>query len=94
MQTGSHVEYSTSGNGTYYAQNAWNPNDGSPAGFYAVVADGYYASAKDAPPTGFTDSGSEYTKSTQVKDAAPAGYADNGTQWVLTAPMEAKVVPA
>lgn len=94
VKTGSHVEYSTSGNGTYYPQNAWNPQDGSPAGFYSVVDDGYYASAKDAPPTGFTDSGSEYTKSTQVKDAAPAGYADNGTQWVLTAPMEAKVVPA
>ncbi|MFZ4487525.1 MAG: hypothetical protein ACOYO9_13145, partial [Candidatus Nanopelagicales bacterium] len=87
--------YSGSGNGgTYYPQNAWNPNDGSPAGFYRVVDEGYNVSAKDAPPTGFSDSGTEYTKATQVKDAAPAGYTDNGTQWVLTAPMEAKVVPA
>ena len=36
-----YTHYSTSYNGgTYYAANQWSP--GSPAGFYAVYADGYY----------------------------------------------------
>ncbi len=37
---------------------------------------------KDAPPAGYTDNGTNYTKSEQVKDAPPAGYTDNGSQWV------------
>jgi len=47
VQTGNtYVEYSTSPipvyGGTYYAQDQWNPNDGSPAGYYAVITPGYY----------------------------------------------------
>ncbi|MCH9738282.1 MAG: hypothetical protein K0U42_05935, partial [Actinomycetia bacterium] len=38
----------------------------------------------DASPAGFTDNGSNYTKSEQVKNNPPAGYTDNGTQWVTT----------
>ncbi len=94
VQTGSHVDFSTSPNGgTYYAQNAWDAN-GSDAGYYKVVADGYYTTAKDSPPTGYTDNGSAYTRTEQVKDAAPAGYTDNGSAWVMTAAKIAQQVPA
>jgi hypothetical protein len=44
------------------------------------------AQVKDAPPAGFTDNGSNYTKSEQVKNNPPSGYTDNGTQWVTTNP--------
>ena len=40
------------------------------------------AQVKDAAPAGFTDNGTNYTKTEQVKDATPAGFTDNGTQWV------------
>ena len=55
VQTGpAYVNYSTSYNGgTYYAQDQWNPNDGSPAGFYAVITPGYYA-AYDYSGSGYT----------------------------------------
>lgn len=49
---------------------------------------------KDAAPAGFTDNGSNYTRSDQVKDNPPSGYSDNGTEYVATAGKEAKVVPA
>ena len=39
------------------------------------------AQVKDAPPAGYTDNGTNYTKSVQVKDAPPAGYTDNGTNY-------------
>ncbi len=47
------------------------------------------AQVKDAAPAGFTDNGSNYTKSEQVKNNPPAGYTDNGTQWVTTNPAPA-----
>ncbi|MDO8731948.1 MAG: fibronectin type III domain-containing protein [Actinomycetota bacterium] len=95
VQTGSHTDYSASPNGgTYYAQDAWNGNDGSPAGYYAVIPDGYYATVKDAPPTGYTDNGSAYSKTELVKDTAPVGYSDNGTAWITTAAKVAQEVPA
>ncbi|MDO8733147.1 MAG: fibronectin type III domain-containing protein [Actinomycetota bacterium] len=94
QQTGSHVDFSTSPNGgTYYAANAWDAN-GSAAGYYAVIPDGYYASVKDAPPVGYGDNGSAYTKTDQVKDTPPAGYTDDGTEWVMTAAKIAQQVPA
>ena len=95
VQTGSHTDYSASPNGgTYYAQDQWNPNDGSPAGYYAVIPDGYYATVKDAPPAGYTDNGTAYSKTELVKDTAPAGYSDNGTSWITTAAKVAQEVPA
>jgi hypothetical protein len=95
IQTGSHLVFSTSPNGgTYYAQNVWNPSDGSAAGFYRMDADGYNVSVKDAPPAGYSDNGSQYSRTVQVKDAMPGGYLDDGSRWIATAPMEAKVVPA
>lgn len=58
VQTGpTQVLYSTSPipvyGGTYYAQDQWNPNDGSPAGYYAVVTPGYYQ-PYDYTSLGFT----------------------------------------
>jgi hypothetical protein len=47
------------------------------------------AQVKDSPPAGFTDNGSNYTKSEQIKNNPPAGYTDNGTQWVTTNPAPA-----
>ncbi|MDD2857210.1 MAG: hypothetical protein PHU75_00895, partial [Candidatus Nanopelagicales bacterium] len=95
IQTGSHVNYSASPNGgTYYAKDKWNPTDGSAEGYYAVIPDGYYATVKDAPPAGYTDNGSAYSKTELVKDTAPAGYSDNGTAWVTTAAKVAQEVPA
>jgi hypothetical protein len=96
VQTGSHITFSTDGSngGTYYAKDAWNSSDGSAEGFYAVIPDGYNISVKDAPPTGFTDDGSKYTKTEKIKDSAPTGYTDNGSSWVTTAAKIAKVVPA
>ncbi len=49
---------------------------------------------KDAPPTGFTDNGSSYTKTELVKDTTPAGYSDNGTAWITTTAKVAQEVPA
>ena len=43
------------------------------------------ATVKDAPPAGYTDSGSSYAKDIQAKDTLPVGWTDNGTQWVKTA---------
>lgn len=96
VQTGSHITFSSDGSngGTYYPKDAWNSTDGSAEGFYAVIPDGYYTSVKDAPPTGYTDNGSTYSKTEQVKDALPTGYSDNGSTWVMTAAKVAKVVPA
>jgi hypothetical protein len=47
-------------------------------------------SVKDSTPSGYTDTGSHWTK----KDAIPAGYTDDGTQWVQTTAKIAKEVPA
>lgn len=44
------------------------------------------AQVKDNAPAGFTDNGSNYTKSEQIKNNTPIGYTDNGTQWVTTNP--------
>ena len=54
----------------------------------------YYTTDKNAPPAGWTDNGSEYTRTVSTKDATPAGYSDNGTAWVRTTDKVAKVVPA
>ena len=95
VRTGSHVNFSTSPNGgIYQAENVWNPLTGSPAGYYAVEADGYNVSVKDPAPAGYTDNGSQWVKTTEVKDAMPSGAIDDGTQWVITIPMEARIVPA
>jgi hypothetical protein len=94
IQTGSHIDFSSSpNNGTFYGQDQWNPTDGSPAGFYAVLPDGYSITVKDSPPTGFTDGGTSYSKTESVKDIAPIGYADNGTVWVITTAKVTKVIP-
>lgn len=61
---------------------------------WETVDTGYYISAKDVPPTGFTDSGTTYTKTDQVKDTLPVGWLDNGTSWVQTTAKVATVVPA
>jgi hypothetical protein len=47
------------------------------------------AQVKDAAPAGFTDNGSNYTKSEQIKNNPPTGYTDNGIQWVTTNPAPA-----
>jgi hypothetical protein len=47
------------------------------------------AQVKNSPPAGFTDNGSNYTKSEQMKNNPPIGYTDNGTQWVATNPAPA-----
>jgi Fibronectin type III domain len=96
VQTGSHITFTTDGSngGTYYAQDTWNASDGSAAGFYAVIPDGYNTTVKDTPPTGFTDDGSKYTKTDKVKDSTPTGYIDGGTSWVTTTAKVTKVVPA
>lgn len=49
---------------------------------------------KDTPPAGFSDDGSQYTKTEPVKDSTPAGYSDNGSEWVATTNKTARVVPA
>ena len=49
---------------------------------------------KDAPPSGFTDDGSQYSRTEQVKDVTPTGYADNGTGWVTTTAKVARTVTA
>lgn len=45
---------------------------------------------KDAIPTGYTDTGSNWTQ----RNAPPAGYTDDGTQWVIDVAKVAQVVPA
>jgi len=52
------------------------------------------ANVKDAPPTGWYDTGSSYGHDIEVKDPMPSGYLDDGTQWVKTAAKESRVVPA
>jgi hypothetical protein len=96
VQTGSHITFSTDGSngGTYYAKDAWNSTDGSAEGYYAVIPDGYNISVKDAPPAGFIDDGTKYTKTEKIKDNSPTGYTDNGSNWVTTTAKIAKVVPA
>ncbi len=47
------------------------------------------AQVKDSAPAGFTDNGSNYTKSEQIKNNPPSGYTDNGTQWVTINPAPA-----
>lgn len=56
--------------------------------------EGYNTNVKDAPPAGYSDNGSAYSKTEQVKDDLPAGYSDNGSAWVKTAAKIAKEVPA
>lgn len=68
-----------------------NWSNGDP---YCQTATFGYNDVKNAPPTGFTDDGTQYVKTTQVKDTPPVGYADNGTTWVATAAKIATVVPA
>lgn len=66
-----------------------------------------YNTVKDATPSGYTDTGSVWTKRDATptgytdtgsewtkKDAAPSGYTDNGTQWVKTTAKIATEVPA
>ena len=74
------------------------PNPNSPTGLdiYCpppVTVDDY-ANVKDATPAGFSDTGTNWVKNTQVRDAMPAGFSDNGTAWVKTAAKVAQVVPA
>jgi hypothetical protein len=72
------------------------PNPSSPTGLdiYCIgawdetVLD--YGQVKDATPTGYTDTGTAWTK----KDPTPSGYTDTGTAWVQTVPKVAKIVPA
>jgi hypothetical protein len=74
------------------------PNPNSPTGLDIYCTGGYdetvldYGQVKDATPTGYTDTGTAWTR--QVKDTAPAGYVDTGTAWVKTVPKVATVVPA
>jgi hypothetical protein len=49
-----------------------------------------YGNIKDATPTGWTDTGSNWSK----KDDAPAGWSDDGSQYVQTAEKIAREVPA
>ena len=65
---------------------------GSTCGYWED--EGYYSSVKDAPPTGFSDTGSKYAKTESVKDDLPSGYSDNGSAWVKTAAKVTRVVPA
>ena len=66
-----------------------------------------YNTVKDATPTGYTDTGSEWKKRDAAPtgytdtgsewkklDATPTGYIDDGTQWVKTAAKIATEVPA
>ena len=80
IQTGTEAIFSAdcSRGGVYYPSGDQGP------GCYRWQALGYYVSAKDTPPTGYTDNGTAYVKDQQVKDALPAGYSDGGTQWVKT----------
>ena len=58
VQTGDpYVTYSGDGSngGTYYGTDQWNPNDGSAAGYYAVITPGYQA------PTDYSGSGFTYS---------------------------------
>lgn len=89
VKTGSHFESRPTDwsgtvcyGGTMYAE-----------GCGAWVDDGYYQSVKDNPPTGFSDDGSQYSKTESVKDAIPAGYSDDGIQWVKTAAKVSREVP-
>ena len=75
--------------GTYHA------NGPQGEGCYVAAGPtGYYTTDKNAPPAGWTDNGSEYTRTVSTKDATPAGYSDSGTAWVRTTDKVAKVVPA
>lgn len=49
-----------------------------------------YGNVKDATPTGWSDTGSNWSK----KDDAPAGWSDDGSQYVQTADKVAREVPA
>lgn len=50
------------GCGTYYSQDQWNPNDGSPAGFYACCDQGYWTTYYvNQAGSGYTWSGADYT---------------------------------
>lgn len=56
VSTGPDVfSYSSDGSngGTYYAQDQWNPSDGSPAGYYAMTRQGYYVN-RDYSGAGYT----------------------------------------
>ena len=55
---------------------------------------GYTTTVKDAPPAGWTDSGSGYQRTVEVKDALPAGYSDNGSAWVKVTAKVAREVAA
>lgn len=48
------------GCGTFYAQDQWNPNDGSPAGYYSCCALGYNV-YDNYSGQGYTWGGSDYT---------------------------------
>ncbi len=58
------------------------------------VALGYNTQVKDAPPTGWSDNGSGYTRTLEVKDAMPAGYSDNGSSWIKVSAKVAREVAA
>ncbi len=75
--------------GTYHA------NGPQGEGCYVAAGPtGYYTTDKDAAPTGWTDDGSQYTRTVSSKDETPEGFSDNGSVWVRTAEKIAKVVPA
>jgi len=62
--------------------------------YVAAGPTGYYTTGKDAPPTGWTDDGEQYTKTVRIKDSTPDGFTDNDTEWVRTTDKVAQVVPA
>lgn len=74
------------------------PNPNSPTGLDIYCTGGWdetvldYGDVKDATPTGYTDTGSAWTR--QVKDPTPTGYTDDGTAWVITQPASSRQVPA
>jgi len=87
-QTGTDFFFSAdcSTGGVYYA------NGDQGAGCYRWQPTGYYTTVKDAPPSGYTDDGTQYAKDVQVKDLLPEGFSDDGTEWIRMVAKEAKVV--
>ena len=55
-----------------------------------TVTQDVYGDIKDATPSGWEDTGSNWRK----KDDTPSGWSDDGSQWVQTTDKVAKEVPA
>jgi len=71
------------------------PNGGTlTPGLGCMGYDSRPVSVKDATPSGFSDTGSGWSKTISVKDSIPTGFSDNGSAWVQTAAKDAKEVPA